>query len=484
MIPSVASPAPSRHVQARVVSVVDPLSRRTRYGYDALNRMTSSYDALNGQASQSYDAAGNLIAIIDPNGNRTGFSYDRAGRLIAETSAWGSSKNYSYNAQNLLSEIKNGRGQSAQLSYDAAGRLVSLSDPTGNVTYSYDANGNVLNVIDTGGTISREYDALDRVTRYTDARGNTISYTYDTVGNLTSMTYPDGKTVHYSYDAADRLTSVTDWAGRTTSYGYDDNDNLVSTNRPDGTSESRTYDAAGRTTSINDVDSAGQVISHYDFTYDAAGNVSNEQAATTMRFGMKSAAMTYTTGNRLATCNGEPIEYDADGNMFTGPLHGKMSTFTYDSRNRLLSAGDLGYQYDAENNRIGVIDNDKGTQTSYVINPEAVLSQVLTASDTNGTSYYVYGLGLIGQENPDGTYQSYHYDLRGSTVALTDQTGKVSDRYQYGPYGEMVKHEGKSTTPFQYGGQYGVMTDPNGLTICGPGITTRRSGGLLTRTYS
>jgi len=447
----------------RLATITDPLSRRTSYSYDALNRMTSSNDALNGQASQAYDAAGNLTSIIDPNGNRTGFSYDQAGRLIAETSAWGSSKNYTYNTQNLLSEIKNGRGQTAQLSYDAAGRLISLSDPTGNVSYSYDANGNVLTASDAAGTISREYDALNRVTRYTDARGNSISYNYDTVGNLTYMTYPDGKTVHYSYDAARRLTSVTDWAGRTTSYGYDDNDNLISTTRPDGTTESRTYDAANRTTSINDVDNAGKTISQYSFTYDASGNVSGEQAANALRFGMKNAQMTYTSGNRLATFNEQTIEYDADGNMLTGPLHGKMSSFAYDSRNRLISAGDLGYQYDAENNRIGIIDNAKGTQTSYVINPNTVLSQVLSASDADGTTYYVYGLGLLGQENPDGTYQSYHYDLRGSTVALTDLTGKVTDRYQYAPYGEMVKHEGTSATPFQYGGQYGVMTDSNGL---------------------
>ncbi len=142
-----------------------------------------------------------------------------------------------------------------------------------------------------------------------------------------------------------------------------------------------------------------------------------------------------------------------------------MSTFTYDSRNRLTSAGDLGYQYDAENNRIGITDNIKGTQTSYVVNPNTVLSQVLSAIDANGTTYYIYGMGLIGQENPDGTFQSYHYDLRGSTVALTDQIGKLTDRYQYGPYGEIVKHEGTTTTPFQYGGQYGVETDANGLCL-------------------
>jgi len=421
----------------RLTAVIDPLQHQTRYGYDALNRMTASYDAQSGQAGQSFDEAGNLIALNDPNGNSTGFSYDRAGRVITETSACGSSKNYAYNAQNLLSEMKNGRGQTAQLSYDAAGRLTSLNDPAGSINYTYDASGNVLTITDSSGTITREYDALNRVTRYTDARGNRITYTYDAVGNLSAITYPDGKTVRYAYDAADRLTSVTDWAGRVTSYGYDDNDNLISTSRPDGSIESRTYDAAGRTTSINDTDNAGQVISRYDYGYDAADHISSEQAAVTLPFGMKNASMSYTSGNRLASYNGQAIEYDADGNMTTGPLAGKTSSYTYDARNRLLTAGNMSYQYDAENNRIAatVTDQVYASQTSYIINPNALLSQVLAASDSSGQTTYVYGLGLIGQQNPDGTYQTYHYDLRGSTVAITDQSGLVTDRYQYAPYG-------------------------------------------------
>ncbi|MGC7878065.1 RHS repeat-associated core domain-containing protein [Desulforudis sp. 1031] len=57
----------------------------------------------------------------------------------------------------------------------------------------------------------------------------------------------------------------------------------------------------------------------------------------------------------------------------------------------------------------------------------------------------------------------YHFGLRASTVALTDENGSVTDRYQYAPYGELVGHEGTSDTPFLYNGRDGVMTDANGL---------------------
>jgi RHS repeat-associated protein len=82
--------------------------------------------------------------------------------------------------------------------------------------------------------------------------------------------------------------------------------------------------------------------------------------------------------------------------------------------------------------------------------------------EENGVkTFYVYGLGLIGDET-DGEYRAYHFDFRGSTVALTNQTGKVVERFQYGPYGELVKGD-TAVTPFLFNGKYGVMSDGNGL---------------------
>jgi len=55
------------------------------------------------------------------------------------------------------------------------------------------------------------------------------------------------------------------------------------------------------------------------------------------------------------------------------------------------------------------------------------LSQVLVKEENGQKTFYVYGLGLIGQES-NGEYLSYHFDLRGSTIALTDETGIVTER--------------------------------------------------------
>ncbi len=87
---------------------------------------------------------------------------------------------------------------------------------------------------------------------------------------------------------------------------------------------------------------------------------------------------------------------------------------------------------------------------------------MLVKTEASGTqTYYVYGLGLIGQET-GGEYTSYHFDYRGSTKALTDKTGQVTERFQYSPYGLLVSGDA-TKTPFLFNGMYGVMTDDNGL---------------------
>jgi RHS repeat-associated protein len=449
----------------RLTQTVDPAGHITQYHYDDLDRLIAVTDPANVQSTQGFDANGNHISLADANGNQTDFTYDSADRLTASTLESGSHVSCSYNSLGLLAQVTDARGQIASYQYDDAGRLSSLTDQTGVTTYTYDANGNVLTVSDSSGVITRAYDPLNRVTSYTDTQGNTIAYAYDQAGNLITLTYPGGREVHYAYDPGSRLTGVTDWAGRTTTYQYDQNNRLTATTRPDGSQLTLTYDDAGQLLQQKDTASGGSVISQYDYTYDNTGNPLTEQATpSTQPFSLTDTVCTYTNDNRVATYNSQTVTYDPDGNMTGGPLNGVMETFTYDARNRLTEAGTTTYSYDAENNRTGVSDSVSQTDDSYAINPQADLSQTLIKTDAQGNkTYYVYGLGLLGQEDPAGNYRSYHFDRRGSTIALTDQNGAATDTFQYAPYGELVNRTGSTDTPFLYNGQDGVMTDENGL---------------------
>ncbi|MGQ0801824.1 MAG: hypothetical protein ACT4NL_17140 [Pseudomarimonas sp.] len=128
-------------------------------------------------------------------------------------------------------------------SYTSLGDLTSLSSPdTGVTTYTYDAAGN-------------------RATQ-TDARGIPQTYGYDILGRLTSLTPPTtAQQVNFVYDVPTtaciagetfgigRLAALSDESGNTT-YCYDRRGNLVRRQQSanDGpTHEVRTtYTAAGR----------------------------------------------------------------------------------------------------------------------------------------------------------------------------------------------------------------------------------------------
>ena len=54
-------------------------------------------------------------------------------------------------------------------------------------------------------------------------------------------------------------------------------------------------------------------------------------------------------------------------------------------------------------------------------------------TENNADTKYVYGLGLIGEE-VSGNFKTYHFDYRGSTVAITNANGTVTDTFEYDTY--------------------------------------------------
>ena len=301
---------------------------------------------------------------------------------------------------------------------------------------------------------------MNRVTKYTDFRGNTVEYSYDQIGNLVAVTYPGGRIVRYTYYKTGQIKTVTDWNDRMTSYEYDGNGRLIKTTRPEGSVEERTYDAVGRLVTI--VDKNGEnVINQTVYSYDESNNVTNvSMSDSTSIDGLTSAEMKYNAANQLIEYNGEEVKYDADGNMIYGPLDGKMTEFEYDCRNRLVSAGGISYEYDAENNRISQTEND--VKTSYVVDSSSnALTRILVMTKGDDTTYFVYGTGLIAQEKGD-EYLTYHFNNIGNTQAVTNEIGEIVESFDYGPYGELLS-DNTCGIMFLYSGEYGVSTDDNGL---------------------
>ena len=68
-------------------------------------------------------------------------------------------------------------------------------------------------------------------------------------------------------------------------------------------------------------------------------------------------------------------------------------------------------------------------------------------------------------DNVEIWYNLYigYYDYRGSTVAITDDSGAVTDAFEYDSYGKLINRTDESFVIFGYNGRDGVITDYNGL---------------------
>ena len=471
----------------RLIAATDPLSRSTLMNYDSDGHQTNLTDAASEKTVQSWDQRGNLTKVVDAatnivgraydgNGNLTfltnrngkiwQFQYDGANRLTNTTSPLGHSFSQTYNNRGLLQSTTDPLAQTTSFGYDARARMTSKTDNLGVNDYQYDGNNNLTLLTNVGGglQLSWGYDAYNRVTACTNAAGYVIQYRYDANGNLISLIYPGNLTVNYYYDSNNRLTNVTDWAARQTSFSYDLAGHLTSVARPNNTVRLMGYDNDGELTNIVDVATSQYPISFYTLNYNLAGRVQWEfkgplpHASTA-----PTRTMTFDNDNRLATFNGSSVTIDADGNLTYGPLtNNTFGTYTYDARNELTSAGGLSYTYDPAGNRTSMTNGS--AVTAFVVSPQG--SQLLMRIKGTTTNYYIYGAGLLYEidETPTTTNTAfYHFDCRGSTVALTDGNGNPTDEIEYSPYAATTYRAGTNDTPFLYDGQYGVQTDPNGL---------------------
>lgn len=479
-----------------LLSVTDTLGNKQSYVYDALNRAETVTDKSGSKTSVSYDSKGNIL-VCSLDGATTNYTYDTNGNMLSETTSSGGLVQYTYNVLSLKAEQTNARGQTRVYSYDKAGRITGYTSPEGAASFIYDNNGNILTATDQNGTVTRTFDELNRVKTYTDTQGKTIVYEYDSMGRPQKLTYPDNTAVTYGYDLNGNLIKVTDWAGRTTVYTYDENNNITAVTKPDGSVTETRYDNAQRVVYtaeavngslivgyeygydtegriLTETDLAANVKSEYtydslsrvtnrkitnltdntvteeSYTYDANGNILRSTVST------EEDTFVYDTNNRLTSYNGQAVTYDLDGNM----LSANGMSLTYDSANRLLTAGGNTYTYDVENTRVKNLCD--GVETVYTYNTNTELSQLLVKTSGNVVTKYVYGNGLIGEETA-GAFKTYHFDYRGSTVAITNENGTVTDTFDYDSYGNLMSRTGTTETIFLYNGEYGVITDSNGL---------------------
>ncbi|MCX5885489.1 MAG: cysteine peptidase family C39 domain-containing protein [Proteobacteria bacterium] len=455
-----------------LLSITAPLDRHAEYQYDSNSNLIKVIDSLSNQVILTYDTQGKLISIGLPGGGSYTFTYDSCGSLLSQIDPGGYTTHFSYDSSGRVISRTDANGNIIRFDYDELSRVTKASYPDGNVTYEYDCCSLGKVRAKDGREMNYQHDANNHLTRYQDLNGFVIQYSYDGVGNLTSITYPGNKVVNYEYDRTNRLIEVKDWLNNPTTYEYDAAGNLIRTTYPSGSIILQQYDDANGLKSILDYNADATVNAILDYTLDALGNraaISSYQPLNAIP-SWQNVSYSYNPDNRLLSTGNTNFNYDNNGNLTKKTAGSSVTNYSWDFNNMLTQvvAGGKTYsfKYDAIGNRNGKVENS--VETKYVVDPNTALSRILAETDSNGTitAYYVYGLGLISKIVPSGqTYQAYYYhsDGIGSTIAMTDSSGTIVNKYAYDAFGKVMNQAETINNPFKYVGRFGVMDEGNGL---------------------
>jgi RHS repeat-associated protein len=496
VFPDGTSIAEAHDALGRLISRTDPAGHTTRFEYDARGALTRVIDALGNATTYTYGEFDKRVSQTDARGHTTRFAYDRLGRLVHTTLPLGQVETRSYDLAGRLTSIRNFNGATTSYAYDAMSRLTSRLLPGGEAhTFTYTPAGLLATATDPTGTTTFEYDLRDRPTRARRPDGLEIRYQHDAAGNRTAITTPSG-TVVYAYDLANRLTRVTDATGAQSVLGYDPAGNLTSLGYPNGIQARYEYDTRNRVTHVSQVLGTQTLRSfHYtigaagnrtrvvedtgravDYSYDALFRLTGEtvtvpgQAPTVTTYGYDatgnrvsqtgpagSITYVYDANDQLVQSGSRTLAYDANGNLLTTQSGGLLTTYQYDTLNRLTGASVAGaittHTYNALGHRVRSTSSAETTQ--YLVDPFGAddLSQVMYETDAAGAVDYVYAGGRrLSMRRPAGP--SYFLpDARDSVRGLADQTGAVTDRYDYDSFGNVTLRQGATPNEWLFAGQ-------------------------------
>jgi len=331
-----------------LLTVTDPLNQQTRFEYDDLNRQISRTDTMYRTTHYGYDAVGNMTETTNRNGQTRTFTFDALNRPVQED--W----------------LVNGASiRTFNYGYDAVGNLITTSDPSSRYTMAYDALRRVT-TMDNNGTPGMPATIL--------------TLGYDAVGNQTSITDNVGVQVNAVYNSRDLITSMT-WQGNghinpaRIDFAYNAIGERIETSRYSnlaGTTRigrsDYTYNVLGQLTSLNHRDASDTVFADYDYSYDAARQLSSETIN-----GITSNYQYDATGQltNIAKTGQSPVQYTYDNNgNRTGAGH------FIGQNNQMNSDGTFNYTYDNEGNLIHRVSISSGVADFYTYDFRGRLTRV------------------------------------------------------------------------------------------------------------
>ena len=471
--------------EGHVVRAFDGNDNVTRYTYDLRGRLHTRASSLDHVTEFTYDRSGNASAILDAEENETVFEYDFLDRAWLARRMLGTTPHeivYEYNAVGGVTRVIDDNDHATEYHRDQLSRVTMVDgwpqDPVKNKTqYQYDGNDNIvakmtpneyagqqrwiaytpdsynrLDQIDypdgkvvqydydlVGSTVhwsdgvfseTRAFDPLHRLeTRTTHYPGfsKTVSYTYDSLGRIRSMTDGEGRTTWYHRNAINRLRYITHPGHFVTEYQYDTGGRLTSRNLPNSVTSTFTYDDDDRITDVIHSGPQG-LLQSFGYTYD---DVNNRKSMTTL-------------------AGTHDYEYD-DLYRLTSATHPQPElpneSYTYDGvQNRLTSAEHDTWQYDVTNFLEGY---GNGGTLQVEFQRDAAGHTTHRTADSRTTSYdydfdnhlvavpeqnVAYGYSPSGRrlsKATDGGTRHFLYDLE-DVIAEYDSAGLLQRTFLHG----------------------------------------------------
>ncbi len=424
-----------------LIQMTYPDTSAEHYAYDGNGNLTGVTNRRGQTITFTYNGLGQVTRKTYPDGRTIDYTYDGYGNLIeVDDSAQGMIA-MEYDTRNFLTRIEYPDGHWFTFAYNNAGRRTQRTGDDGYVLhYEYESAGRLQRITDGANTeiIFYTYDSVGRLSREDKGNGTYTTYTYDDAGQLTSLVNyaPDGSIqshFDYTYDANGNRTSMTTLDG-TTAYTYDALGQLVGVVYPDSREVTYQYDGVGNRITVTD-DGVTTAYTMNDLNqYTQAGNTTYSYDADGNMTGKTDA-----TGTTI-------YDYDVENRLIgvTTPLSGTWE-YTYDAlENRIEAAhdGDIThYLHDP----IGLVDvaaeydGGDGLVARY-IHALGLIARINAGGDA---AYYSFdGTGHTRQlTNASGAVaNTYDYDPFGIPLQVTEL---IPNTFQFvGRFGVMEEGSG------------------------------------------
>jgi RHS repeat-associated protein len=430
------------------IAAKDPNSVVTQYQYDLLNRLTAVTEnyVLSGPTTPitnvltvyTYTVAGGLANSQDGRGKVNSSTFDLLDRQVSATDPLAHTTVYTYNEAGDRIALLDPNGQVTNYAYDLLDRQTAITYPAGtpNVTFAYDVLSQHTTMTDGTGTTTWTFDAVGRPITITQPSVGNVGYGYDSAGDRTRLSYPDGKVVTYTYDLGARMASVTDWQGKTTGYNYNAVGQPITVTLPNGVTSRYSYDNAGRLAVLSQA-TLTQTLAVFTYTVDAVGNRTKVAEGTLITVTNSSSVSHGAISSSAVAANGTRGSVTAlvGGNAILSFTHIRQTpsyvlsratiTYTYDPLYRLTAANyNTGqvytYTYDAVGNRLG--DGAPARINVYTYDDANRLATI------NGTATYNWDNN--GNLLFDGAF-NYIYDATNRLTEGSPYHGPGSTTYDY-----------------------------------------------------